>query len=95
MYTQTDKKDKGKSFKAGYVVLKDNFIFIYKSQNEVSPIDYFLVIKQAVSAEDDKYGKPNCFVVENHVFSCNDSAMRDDWIESINNNKKWFETSMN
>ncbi|ENY60185.1 serine/threonine protein kinase ark1, putative [Entamoeba histolytica HM-1:IMSS-A] len=90
-----DKKEKTKNFKTVYVILKDNFFFLYKSANESSPIQVLLISKPASIVAEEKYGKANAFLVEGYVFVANDLKQRDEWINAIKDLKRWFETSIN
>ncbi|KAL7717208.1 non-specific serine/threonine protein kinase [Entamoeba marina] len=90
-----DKKEKTKSFKSLFVVLKSNFLFLFKSQNESSPLDVLLITKPPQLLPNEKYNKPNCFSVDGHVFSATNEQIRDEWIEVLKNAKKWYESSLN
>ena len=90
-----DKKEKTKGFKSMYVVLKDNFVFLFKSPNENSPIEVLLLTKPAQSVSEEKYGKPFCFIIEGYVFAANTNEQRDDWLKVTKAANKWYEMKTN
>ena len=85
-----------RNYKNGYAAIKNNFIFIFKSENDSTLIDIILIEKNAVSIGDDtENNKTFCFLVGDIIISVGNKDLRDIWIRTINNCKKWYQATIN
>lgn len=93
LLVSTDKKEKGKGFKSMFVILKDNFVFIFKSASDSSPVDVLLLTRPASAVDNGRFGKENAFIMEGRAFAATSEQQRDEWLQATRCAKRWFETS--
>lgn len=92
------KKDKAhieKHWKTYWVILKQTFIFIFKSHDDPTLVDTILFNPLHVElVPDQRYNKKFCFSVEGHIFSANDASDFDDWSKSAQTALSWHAVTL-
>ena len=86
---------KNKNFKTLHVVLRDNFLILFKSATDSAPLEVILVTKPPQACVDERIGRQHCFMVEGHAFCAASEQLKDEWVLALTNPPKWYESSVN